>query len=252
MQYLHDVWVNWFESEENGYQVARYHEWRKEDKIELLDQTPLLYIKHGLYEYIENDLQEIPQELLDTIYKRSYVKKGQKRSVVDYSCVLTNGVETLVIDTIGYTVPIRKSRLIPRQEQLVYDLIKTMKPVSFGFKPRKYKRDYHILSLRPEEVHGLTRREREMKQILIIALDQLRSTAHIDELRYWLTEWDPKEYAGIRHLDLDEVWHKLCDGIKIGYSKNHEEFCAKIVRGQPYLERLWEKERVEDRDATRL
>lgn len=41
MLFLHDVWVNWFEGEENGYNVCHFHEWRKEDTVELLDQTPV-------------------------------------------------------------------------------------------------------------------------------------------------------------------------------------------------------------------
>lgn len=239
MLYLHDVWINWFESEENGYQVAHFHEWRKEDKIELLDQTPLLYIKKDLYNYIENDLQEIPSGLLDTIYKRSYTRKGQNRTVMDYVCVITDGEEALAFDTIGYSIPMRKSRLIPRQEQLIYDMIKHVKPQGFGFKAKHYEKEYHILSMPPEQVFGLTRREREIKQILMMALDQLRTTNNLEELRYWLTEWDPKQYPFIRYLNEDEVWERLYNGVKEGYSPNHEEFCAKIVRGQPFLEKLW-------------
>lgn len=34
MLFLHDVWVNWFEGEENGYNVCHFHEWRKEDTVE--------------------------------------------------------------------------------------------------------------------------------------------------------------------------------------------------------------------------
>ncbi|GGN60326.1 MULTISPECIES: DUF3603 family protein [Oceanobacillus] len=251
MLYLHDVWVNWFESEENGYQVARYHEWRKEDKIELLDQTPLLYIKNDLFEYIENDLQEIPESLLDTIYKRSYNRKGQNRKAIEYACVITNGVETLAFDTIGYTIPVRKSRLIPRQEQLVYDMIKSAKAQNYGFKKRNYKKEYHILSMSPEQVFGLTRREREIKHILMIALDQLKSSGNLEELRYWLTEWDPKLYPTVKFLNADAAWEKLYSGIKEGFSKNHEEFCEKIVRGQPFLEKLWDLEKEYAQDTSK-
>lgn len=239
MLYLHDIWVNWFENEENGYQVAHFHEWRKEDKVELLDQTPLIYIKQDLFDYIENDLQEIPAALLDAIYKRTFMRKGGNRSVLDYVCVLTNGEEALAIDTIGYSIPVRKSRLVPRQEELIYNMIKNAKPEGFGFKARHYEKEYNILSMPPELIFGLTRREREIKQILMIALDQLRTTNNLEELRYWLTEWDPKQYPFIRYMDNDEVWLKLYNGIKVGYNKNHEEFCEKIVRGQPFLEKLW-------------
>lgn len=79
MLYLHDAWVNWFEGEENGYNVCPFHEWRKSDSIELLDQVPLLYISSELFEYIENDIRELPKDLLDSIYKRATIRKGQKK-----------------------------------------------------------------------------------------------------------------------------------------------------------------------------
>lgn len=77
MLYMHDVWVNWFEGEENGYNVSHYHEWRKNDGIELLDQVPLLYITEDLYNYIENDMFDLPERLLNKICNRAYIRKGQ-------------------------------------------------------------------------------------------------------------------------------------------------------------------------------
>src|SRR5690625_5207573 len=127
MLYLHDVWVNWFEGEENGYNVCYFHEWRKSDRIELLDQIPLLYINEALYKYIENDMQDLPKSLLDLIYKRSYIRKGQSRTALEYACIVTDGNDIIAIDTVGYQIPIRKSRLIPRQEQIVFDMIKNKK-----------------------------------------------------------------------------------------------------------------------------
>ena len=72
MMYLHDVWVNWFEGEENGYNVCHFHEWRKDDSVELLDQVPLLKINPLLYSYIENDLSELPQQLLEDVYQKAF------------------------------------------------------------------------------------------------------------------------------------------------------------------------------------
>ena len=74
MLYLHDVWVNWFEGEENGYNVCYFHEWRKDDGVELLDQVPLLKIDTVLFNYIENDLAELPQKLLDNIYQKAFLR----------------------------------------------------------------------------------------------------------------------------------------------------------------------------------
>ncbi|MFD1335695.1 YjbA family protein [Oceanobacillus iheyensis] len=242
MLYLHDVWVNWFEGEENGYNVCHFHEWRKEDTIELLDQVPLLYISKELLHYIENDMHDLPKSLLDTIYKRGYTRKGQKRTVVEYAAVVTDGDNILAFDTVGYYIPIRKSRLIPRQEQLVYDMIENNKPQNFEFDNKIHDKEYHMLSMPPEYVFGLTRKERQLKQLLMIGLDQLRTTNNKEELRYWLTEWDPKQYPSIRYMDEEQVWTALYDGVKHGWSSAHEDLCSKLIRGQAFLERMWEAE----------
>ncbi|HLR09678.1 MAG TPA: YjbA family protein [Bacillota bacterium] len=242
MLYLHDVWVNWFEGEENGYNVCYFHEWRKEDKIELLDQVPLLYITKALFQYVENDMYDLPQPLLEAVYQRAYARKGQERKCLDYAFVATDGVDIIAVDTLGYTIPIRKSRLIPRQEQIVYDMIQNAKVKSFQFDDTNYKKEYHILSMAPEFIFGLTRRERQLKQLLMIGLDQLRTSNHLEELRYWLTEWDPKQYPSIRYMDADRVWNTLYEGVKYGWTPAHEDLCAKLIKGQPFLEKIWESE----------
>lgn len=251
MLYLHDVWVNWFEGEENGYSVCPFHEWRKEDGIELLDQVPLLYISEELFNYIENDMSELPKSLLDMICRRAYVRKGHERTVLDFACVATDGNDIITFDTIGYQVPIRKSRLIPRQEQLVFDMIKTTKPESFAFDENVSEKEYHMLSMSPELIHGLTRRERQLKQVLMIALDQLRTANNPEELRYWLTEWDPKQYPFLRYMDKEKVWETLYEGVKFGWSNSQEELCAKMIKGQPFLERMWELEQPPEKNKTK-
>ncbi|MDC3413692.1 YjbA family protein [Aquibacillus sp. 3ASR75-11] len=242
MLYLHDVWVNWFEGEENSYNVCPFHEWRKEDGIELLDQVPLLYISDVLYEYIENDLQDLPKSLLESIYQRGFLRKNQERITLDYACVITNGISVLAIDTMGYSLPIRKSRLIPRQERLVFEMIEGTEPQEFVFPTNQESKEYHILSLPPDSMLGLTRKERQLKQLLMMALDQLEGTKNLEEMRYWLTEWDPDNYAMIRKMDFYEAWQSLYQGVSDGWSQAHEELCGKIIKGQPFFEKMWEIE----------
>lgn len=242
MLYLHDVWVNWFEGEENGYNVCYFHEWRKEDAIELLDQAPLLYITGELFHYIENDMCDLPDMLLNCVYKRAYMRKGQERNVLEYACVVTDGNEIIAFDTIGYQIPIRKSRLIPRQEQIVFDMIKGAKKQSFMFRAGDHTKEYHLLSMSPDLVFGLTRKERQLKQLLMIALDQLYTSDNIEELRYWLTEWNPKQYPFLQYMDREMVWEALYDGVKKGWSSRHAELCAKLIKGHSYLEKMWELE----------
>ncbi|TCT22423.1 uncharacterized protein DUF3603 [Melghiribacillus thermohalophilus] len=241
MMYLHDVWVNWFEGEENGYNVCPFHEWRKEDGIELLDQVPLLYVTSSLYDYIENDLQDLPKPLLDKVYQRSYLRKNQKRIPLEYAFVASDGTAIIAVDTMGYSVPVRKSRLIPRQERLVYDMIEKMEPASYSF-TRTAQKEYHLLSLPPEYMVGLTRKERQLKQLLMMMVDQMKQTAKLAEIRYWLTEWRPYQYEKIQNMDFDQAWEELYSDLIHGWSKSHEELCQKMSKGQPFFEKIWELE----------
>lgn len=242
MLYLHDVWVNWFEGEENGYNVCHFHEWRKEDGVELLDQVPLLKVEADLFHYIENDLAELPQQLLDDIFQKAYLRKNHERVQLDYCFIVTDGVGILAVDTIGYNIPIRKSRLIPRQEQLVYEMIASHETKKYSFYQQQKQKNFHILSPEPELMRGLTRKERQLKQLLFMALDQLFSSNNEAEVRYWFTEWCPERYSHIQAMNFAEAWDQLFEEIKYGWSEKHEIFCENIIKGQPFFEKLWEME----------
>ncbi|AIE59341.1 YjbA family protein [Bacillus methanolicus] len=242
MLYLHDVWVNWFEGEENGYNVCQFYEWRKDDRIELLDQVPLLKIDAILFNYIENDLSELPQQLLNDIFQKAFLRKNHERIQLDYCCVVSDGTGIMAIDTIGYNIPIRKSRLIPRQEQLVYEMLENQETLFYSFHDLSSLKNFHILSPEPELMRGLTRKERQLKQLLFMALDQLKSSQNVAEVRYWYTEWCPEKYLEIQQLQFDDVWKMLFEATKIGWSNKHEQFCENIIKGQPFFEKLWEME----------
>ncbi|UII57013.1 YjbA family protein [Cytobacillus spongiae] len=241
MLYLHDVWVNWFEGEENGYNVCPFHEWRKDDGVELLDQVPLIKVETILFNYIENDLAELPQQLMDDIFQKAYLRKNHERIQLDYCFVISDGTGIIAIDTIGYNIPIRKSRLIPRQEQLVYEMLENHEAGKYSFKGEKGK-DFHILSPEPELMSGLTRKERQLKQLLFMALDQLHSSTNEAEVRYWYTEWCPERYSHIQQMEFTEAWSHLYSELKYGWTDKHETFCENIIKGQPFFEKLWELE----------
>lgn len=243
MMYLHDVWVNWFEGEENGYNVCYFHEWRKDDNVELLDQVPLIKVDSSLYHYIENDLSELPQPLLDDIYQKAFLRKNHERCQLDYCFVVSNGAGILAVDTIGYNIPIRKSRLIPRQEQLAFEMLENQEVMQYEFNPASSeKKEFHILSPQPELMQGLTRKERQLKQLLFMALDQLYTSQNAAEIRYWYTEWSPDLYENIQLLEMEEAWQQLFENVKYGWSNKHEQFCENLIKGQPFFEKLWDME----------
>lgn len=245
MLYMHDLWVNWFEGEENGYNVCRFHEWRKEDGIELIDQIPLLLLNDRLFSFIENDLQDLPLSLLHDIHRKSFMKKNQSRQTMEYAAVITNGKDVLVFDTLGYTLPVKKSRLIPRQERLALEMVQDKHAADYIIEETSLK-EHHILSLEPDKMAGLTRKERQLKQLLMMALDQLKHSNHPEEIKYWLTEWNPGHYADIKGFTTEEAWEKLYEGTSEGWSLIHEELCGKIVKGQPFFETIWQGETQQD------
>src|SRR5690625_1922229 len=215
MLYLYDVWVNWFEGEEEGYNVCHYHEWRKTDQIDILEQVPVLYIMEDLYRYIENSIYDLPAELLNLIHKRTYIRKGHTKQVLEYACIVTDGRGILAFDTIGYQIPVRKSRLIPRQEQQVFELCKKAKQRRFPFTPIDEDRKQSLMSMDKKFVYGLTRRERQLKKLLMIAMEQLKTTDNVNEVLYWLSEWDSTKSTDMMHqASIQEVWQTLYDEVK--------------------------------------
>lgn len=250
MMYLHDVWVNWFEGEENSYNICPYYEWRKADTIELLDQIPLLYLETSLYKYVEDNLADIPKKLLEMIKDCTFMKNGQEKIPLTHASIITDGIEVLAFDTLGYTVPIRKSRIIPRQERKVLQLIKGKQPCSIPWEKNYGEKEYHLLSLPPEVMRGLTRTERQLKQLLMMSLDTLKQSKNTNEVQYWLTEWMPDQYEHIRELSFSCAWRQLYQGIYLGWSLKHEMFCKEMIKGQPFFEQMWDL--ANEKDPTYL
>ncbi|PAQ14389.1 hypothetical protein CD798_11005 [Bacillaceae bacterium SAOS 7] len=242
MLYLHDVWVNWFEGEENGYNVCHFHEWRKDDAVELLDQVPVVLIEEPLFDYIENQLSELPKQLLEDVRKKAFLRRNHERIQLEHCFVVSDGKGILAIDTMGYTIPVRKSRLVPRQEQLVYEMFQVHPVEKYEFDSTSENKEYHTLSLEPISMKGLTRKERQLKQLLFMALDQLFSSKNSAEIRYWYTEWAPDKYEEIQSMDFEEVKQAFNQEAKTGWSKHHYRLCENLIKGQAFFEKLWEVE----------
>lgn len=242
MLYLYDVWVNWFEGEEKGYNVCQFYEWRKNDTIDILEQVPCLHITEALYDQIENSLAEVPVALLNKIHKKTICRIGQNREKIDYASIITDGKGVLLFDTANYRVPHKKSRLIPKQEQRVLEVIKKTKAYEFPFKQVQEGIKTNLLVLDESLVCGLTRRERQLKRLLMIALYQLKNAANYIALCYWLSEWNGSNTLQFGEGNSDHVWQLLYDELKYGWSDAHERLCEQLIKGNHLLEKYWELE----------
>ncbi|SER94786.1 DUF3603 family protein [Salipaludibacillus aurantiacus] len=251
MLHMRDVWVNWFEGEENSYNVCEFFEWKKSDRIELLDQVAVVRITDTLLDYIENTLQELPEELLADVYKQSFIRQKNERSALEYCFIATNGTRALIVDTLGYHTPIRKSRMVPRQEEQLRKLVEEHPVSDYYMDYLECDKQYHMLSPEPHLMHGLVRREKQLKQLLFMAFDQLYCQAELAELRYWYTEWAPHKYHEIQLMSFDEAWDGLFNDIKHGWSKRHESYCQSMIKGQPFFEKLWELQQPQEKKKTK-
>lgn len=251
MLHMRDIWVNWFEGEENCYNVCEFFEWKKSDRIELLDQVAVVKLSSALLDYIENTLQELPEELLADVYRQSFIRQKSERTPMEYCFIASDGSRAMVVDTIGYHTPIRKSRMIPRQENQLRQLLKDQPERQYYMDYLECEKHYHMLSPEPYLMRGLVRKEKQLKQLLFMALDQLYSEAELAELRYWYTEWAPDKYREIQIMSYDDVWSCLFEDIKEGWSQRHEQFCHSMIKGQPFFEKLWELQHEDEKKKTK-
>src|SRR6185312_11296127 len=111
------------------------------------------------------------------------------------------------------------------QEQLAYEMIANNKPEKYKFNAELAERDFSILSPAPSLMFGLTRRERQLKQLMFMALEQLYHSKSTPEIRYWYTEWRPQKYHDIQKMEFEEIWNCLYEEAKMGWSEKHIMLC---------------------------
>jgi hypothetical protein len=243
MLILNDLWVNFFEGEENGYNVPHFHEWRKDDPVELMDAIPLLKVSPELFDYIENDMASIPEELLEKVKNKAILRRGLETLKLPYAFVITDGNGILAVDTLSYKIPMRKGRLILRHEEIVLNKVKD-RPVDFELpsdvvKEEKY---YNVLSPHPNTMVGLTRKEKSLKQLLFMALDSVYNEENLSKIKYLYVEWNAANYADIDKWDLDGLFKQFVAEVSKGWSKQHLDLTKLITYDQPFYKKLYDIE----------
>jgi len=191
LYYIHDVWVNWVDGTSKGYEIPEYHEWRKDDIVELYDQLPVAKVTKDFFNFLENDYGVIPHTLLDEVHLRAAKREDRKRIKVEHAFVISDGENVLAINTDGDNKPNMKSRLVPRHERLVLEIVEEEPVFEFEWTaPEHFVEDddslmSQILDLKAEYLVGLTRTEREMKEIVMDCLFNLCVSENRAEVKYW-------------------------------------------------------------------
>src|SRR5699024_1226159 len=116
--------------------------------------------------------------------------------------------------------PTKKSRLIPKQAKQVYEMCDKAKRKKFPILENE-QRDYSPSDsyIHKDYMVGLTRRERDYKKILLVALEPLKYSNNIDELLYWLSEWENEScHMESRESSIKELYQYLYDRVTVGWS----------------------------------
>jgi hypothetical protein len=239
MLILHDIWVNWAESS-RAYSIPEYHEWKKDDEVELIDTIPMIIVEPELFNILEDDYLDIPAALLKEVHRvaKKVNKETNRKKLVDYCFIATDMQRIIAIDTEGDTKPNLKSRLAPRNEAFALEIAQDCgEPTQYPLPKDEFEGLEvdtslmgQILSFDPEYFTGLTRTEKEMKEILLDCLFNVSCSENPHEVFYWYLELFPTEYNNGSIPEHDDMIRKMFDFLKIGWSQQHVDYGSHLIR----------------------
>lgn len=217
MLYLHDVWANWSE-EDNFYLIPDFHEWRKEETIELIDDAPLIKVNAGLFNKIAFGNEKL-DEIGNRVYRKGSLRKNHERIVMDYMFIVSDGERVLSVKLDRDKCVTHRSHLYTRNYQLAIEMVKDSL--------NDFELDSVDLDVDKSNL-GLTRKERDMKREIEMYIDGM-SESDLPKLKYLIAEIDCNTYRTIKSNDL-----KSC----LNAFKNIPVSKFKIKEGQTLSETL--------------
>lgn len=243
MKYVHDIHVNWVDGGSRKHEIPEYFEWKDEDPIELYDTIPAIAVTSKVFNILEDGYVEIPFNLLNEIHKvaKRINPDTQRKNTVEYCFIISDRKKVLVINTEGDNRPNLKSRLVPRMELFILNEMKDEPTYQLDIQPDEFEEyddsslEARFLSVNPSNYIGLTRTEREMKQIVLDCLFNLNCSENLAEVKYWYIELFP-EMIGDEELKTathEMLINDLFDYLKEGWTKRHEEWGTLMVKVAP-------------------
>lgn len=236
LTFAFDVWANWADGFSKGYNIPSYFEWASEDEVELIERVPILHVSTELFDYIKDKYGELPEKLLELVHNKAYQIRGNKKVMAAYVFIISDGKQVLMVDTDGETKPTFKSNIILRQEEYVIDAVSSTPVLEFDWENPDKDEDLtlggQILSLKSEYMTGLTRKEREMKEIVMDCLFNVSCSQSRAEVVYWYVELFPHMYAIVHEVPVSNemMVQEMFDFLKQGWSDQHKEFGTQLVK----------------------
>lgn len=227
MASVNNIWVNWAEAEEYAYNVLEFFEWGEEDYLECLDFAPVIKVTSDFLAYVLSGLHPLPEDLLEELLEQTPEGTG----------VLTDGKHVLVIQTLGYDMAMRKSRMETRRENLLLEQIKYQKAKNYEYEP--IENEVHELLPPARAMIGLTRVEREKKQLLLLGLQEVQKEKK-SKILYYFSELNPHHYKAAKKLKKAELFEALIQSVYKGWTKNHEYLLEMLVKEHKIKQELYQ------------
>lgn len=202
MIYVYDILLNWTDIDF----FYEFYEWKKGDSIEHIKKIPLIKIgKEQLTDFFHYQVI-VDNDFLKKIEKMTEVFRNKKIEKIPYACILSDGNQSLAIELNKKGEIIYHSRMMLDEEEDIIDLASKIDFIDINYK-------------KLEKINRLefyTRKEREEKLFLKKEFDFAYRQKDETKLTYLY-----EEYFNDKMINLDEMYHKLCDSLEDFTEKHH-------------------------------
>ncbi len=168
MNYIYDILLNF---NENLYD---FYDWNMKDDIKHIRRIPLFKISSEDFTSLKENDVVVDQGLLNKIYNKTEIFENRKILRLDYTCLFSDGLETLGIRFNSDGKSIQKTRLLIDEDSEVIDLCVHLNEETI---------DYNTICLKKPN-YLKTRKEIQTHDYLVKELDKLIERKDMEKLKY--------------------------------------------------------------------
>ena len=195
----------------------------------------MICVDETTFRSIEMSLSPLPKDLMRRLFQSSY--KHHYR--YDFAAIICDQTTVLAIDTLAYDFPLLKSRLTSLKEKQVLTMCQSQKPSRYPVKQSMQKQMwFHLVS---HELIGLTRKERELKALLLFMFEQLEKNGQVEALNYFTTL-----YYRLKKVPAKRFGPIFLQEIKTGFTSVHEELIKNMLPLGVCYRELYEEAIIEE------
>ena len=168
MNYYYDVVLNF----QDDY--CMFYEWDKEDTIEYIKKIPLFHIHSKDFIDIYTKRIRVNKDFLEKIENKTILKQ----SVLKYTCIISDGKNSIALEFDDDGKTINKSSLLLEDELNINEFMYNIEISNI---------DYEIIGI--ESFNKETRQELKIKKILRIEILKMYNNKELSKLKYIYLEW---------------------------------------------------------------